>query len=470
MKEILLSSLMLASLCLNANAQNPISPMGVYIADPASRVGPDGRLYIYGSLDVTPKHYCSKNYHVLASSNLKDWTLYRNSFSNDIDIYAPDVMEKNGTFYLYYDTPMGDEYVATSSSPVGPFTNGMKIEGPKQIDPNIFIDDDGQAYYFWGQFSAKGAKMNPDLKTLDLSSIKEGIVDEANHHFHEGSYIVKRGDWYYFTFADISRRGRPTCIGYAMSKNPMGPYEYKGVIIDNYGCDPEDWNNHGSIVEYKGQWYVLYHRSTHGSRTMRKACIEPITFNADGTINEAEMTTQGAAGPLSAYERLDAARACSLQGNTYIRLMEGRNDREELGNIHNADAAVYKYLDFGKEGATSISLRIQSDAGGKITFFTDSIGGQAIGSLSIPANTSWKTYKTYVKKTFGIHALWLTFSGEKSAELMRVDWIKFESSSGFETATQSDWENLLDENLSKWRVYQSYALTDSFEPFTRPKN
>ena len=153
-----------------ALAQNPISPMGVYIADPSSRVV-DGRLYVYGSLDVSPGRYCSKDYHVLSSPDLRNWTLHPYSFRNDIDLYAP------------------------------------------------------------------------DMKTLDMSTQVDGIVTEKDHFFHEGSYVVKRGGYYYFIFADISRNGRPTCLGYAMATSPLGPYEYKGVIIDNAGCDPETWNN-----------------------------------------------------------------------------------------------------------------------------------------------------------------------------------------------------------------------------------
>lgn len=424
----LFASMLVLLPCISGKSQNPISPMGVYIADPSSRVGKDGRLYIYGSLDSIPSEYCSKSYHVLASKDLKKWQLYRNRFTFNIILYAPDMMEKDGTYYLYYDTSKGQEYVATSSSPTGPFTNGIRIEGPKQIDPNIFVDTDGQAYYFWGQFSAKGAKMNADMKTLNWSTMQKNILTQKDQYFHEGSYVVKRGSWYYYTFADVSRNGKPTCIGYAMSKSPMGPYEYKGVIIDNNGCDPSVWNNHGSLVEFKGKWYVLYHRATHGSVSMRKACIEPITFREDGTIEEVEMTTQGAAGPLAARETLDAARACMLFGNCRIRLMEGRNDREELGAICSGDAAAYKYLDFGRKGTTKAILRGKAERGGTISLHTDSINGRVIGELKISAHTDWSDYTIKTQKTNGVHALWLTFEGEKvcdKEELMQIDWIKF---------------------------------------------
>ena len=313
------SSLLILAVASTLFSQNPISPMGAYIADPTGRVDKDGRLYVYGSLDKVPTTYCSTDYHVLSSSNLKDWTLYLNRFSSkgendevsysDGPLYAPDMMYRNGTYYLYYDTSDGSEGVATSVSPAGPFRYGTKIEGISGIDPNVFVDDDGQAYYFWGQFSAKGAKMNADMKTLDMGSIKDGILTEQEHGFHEGGFVFKRNGWYYYVYTDVTRRDEACCIGYSMSRHPMGPYEYKGIIIDNTGCDPGNWNNHGSVVKFGNQWYVLYHRSTHNSNTMRKACIEPIHFLNDGTIPEVEMTTQGALNPLSAFDKLDAARA-----------------------------------------------------------------------------------------------------------------------------------------------------------------
>ena len=406
---------------------NPISPMGVYIADPTARVWEDGKLYIYGSRDESPNYYCSKNYHVMSTADLKSWTLHPYSFRNNETLYAPDAWYKDGQYYLYYDIPNGNEYVAISNSPTGPFKDGIQIEGPKQIDPNIFIDDDGQAYYFWGQFSAKGAKMNPDLKTLDWSTYVDGIVTEADHYFHEGSFIFKRGEYYYFTYADISQNKRPTSIGYAMSKSPLGPYEYKGVIVNNAGCDPETWNNHGSIVQFGNQWYVLYHRSTHGSRTMRKACIEPIQFNPDGTINEVEMTSQGAAGPLDAFKSVYAAQACWMNGNVKIRGMEHNPLKEELGDIHNGDIAAWKYLDFGK-GANKMSICVKAGLGGEIIVRSDSKDGDIIGTINIPANTDWKVYETTIKETSGIHALWMEWKGIESdkGELFRIDWFAFE--------------------------------------------
>jgi glycerophosphoryl diester phosphodiesterase len=410
----------------NFQQNNPISPMGVYIADPTARVWEDGKLYIYGSRDESTNYYCSKEYHVMSTSDLKNWTLHPYSFRNDETLYAPDAWYKDGQYYLYYDIPNGTEYVATTDSPTGPFKNGVKIEGPQQIDPNIFIDDDGQAYYFWGQFSAKGAKMNPDLKTLDWSTYVDGIVTEADHYFHEGSFVFKRGEYYYFTYADISQNHRPTSIGYAMSKSPMGPYEYKGIIVNNAGCDPKTWNNHGSIVQFGDQWYVLYHRSTHGSNAMRKACIEPIKFNEDGTIDEVEMTSQGAGAPLDAFKPIHAAQACWMNGNVRIRRMAQNPLKEELGAIRNGDIAAWKYIDFGT-GSNKMSIQVKSQLGGEIIVRTDDKEGDILGQFTIPAHTDWTTYEISIKNVSEVHALWLEFKGPETEdkELFRIDSFSF---------------------------------------------
>ncbi|NEW85167.1 MAG: family 43 glycosylhydrolase, partial [Mariniphaga sp.] len=305
-------------------SQNPIVPAGIYIADPSAHQWKDGKMYVYGSRDESPDYYCSHNHDVMSSSDLKSWHITENSFASkgnndqvsysDDFLYAPDCQYKNGVYYLYYCLANNTktEGVATSKSPTGPFMNGtnIKVFNHNEIDPCVFIDDDGQAYYIWGQFTAKVARMKPNMMAIDSSTIKDNVVTEKEHFFHEGGYMVKRNGIYYFIYAHMGRAGRPTCIGYATSKSPMGPFKYGGVIIDNDHCDPGCWNNHGSIAEFNGKWYVFYHRSTHGSNTMRKACVEPITFNADGSINEVEMTTQGVSAPLMANTELDAARAC----------------------------------------------------------------------------------------------------------------------------------------------------------------
>ncbi|MDD4453636.1 MAG: family 43 glycosylhydrolase, partial [Proteiniphilum sp.] len=360
MKKNYLTTLFLL-FCGFGIAQNPICPPGLNIADPTTRVWKDGKLYLYGSRDESLNYYGSYDHWVLSTSDLLNWEFTPNAFAskgpfdqvpfNDDMLYAPDCMYKNGMYYLYFCQPGGLEGVATSTSPTGPFTNPKELYLKKknQIDPAVFIDDDGQAYYTWGQFQAKIAKLKPNMTEIDTTSIVENVITEKEHFFHEGNYMVKRNGIYYMVYADMSRKGMPTCIGYATSKSPMGPYKYGGVIIDNDGCDPNNWNNHGSIVEFKGQWYVFYHRTTHGVVNARKACIEPIYFNEDGSINEVEMTSQGAGKPLDAFSTIEAERACLLHGQVRIEsyIWDQTNplnpdNNNQLGQIKNNDRAVYK--------------------------------------------------------------------------------------------------------------------------------
>ena len=424
-KRIICRSLLAACAALtlsltSLDAQNPISPMGVYIADPSARVAPDGRLYIYGSRDESDKYYCSDLHDLLSTSDLRTWRHDRGIFRWGTTLYAPDAIFKDSRTYLYFDVPDGTEYVAEGPSPAGPFSKPTAIEGLHEIDPCVFIDDDGQAYYFYGQFSAKGAKMNPDMRTLDMSTHVEGIVDEENHFFHEGSFVFRRGKYFYFVYAHIGRNHRPTCIGYSMATSPLGPYTYKGVIVDNAGCDPEVWNNHGSVVQFKGKWYVLYHRATHGCVSMRKACIEPISFNPDGTIDEVPMTSQGAGDPLDAFSTIDAARACALTGNVRITLMEGRRDREILNKVRSGDTAIWRYVDFGK-GALEANVTVKAPAGGRISLLAD---GKKICTLEIPASDDWQDVGAKMEKVSGVHVLEADFS-ECGTDLLQLDKIRF---------------------------------------------
>lgn len=420
------------------NAQNPICPPGVYIADPSAKVF-NGTLYLYGSTDESCEHWCSWHHDVISTKDMQNWHFTNDVFSskgkndevsyNDNLLFAPDCAEANDSFYLYYCQPEKDfaEGVAVGTSPLGPFSKGIALNtaGHSQIDPSCFIDDDGTAYYIWGQFSLKMAKLKPDMRQIDESTIQKDIITEKEHFFHEGAFMTKRNGIYYLVYADISREDKPTCLGYAMSDNPFGPYTYGGVIVDNDGCNPNNWNNHGSIAEYNGQWYVFYHRSTHGCGIMRKACVEPISFNADGSIPEVPMTSQGAGAPLKATDKIDAARACLLQGSLFIASENEHN--EILASIHNDDKAIYKYIDFG-QGVSSATLRVKVFKEATISLTADKPWQLQLGRVNVkpgPNQNDWQeiTYEVNPKVT-GVHALWLQFWGD-GENLLEVDWIRF---------------------------------------------
>lgn len=418
--------------------RNPISPPQVCPADPSAKVGADGRLYVYCSVDVTPERYCSYTNGVLSTSDLRTWQWHPDIFvsagkgdmlaANDALLYAPDTQYRDGKYYLYFSQPGRIATgVAVSKSPTGPFgeVSFLNLGKHLEIDPSTFIDDDGQAYHVWGQFTLKMAKLNRDLRTLDASSIRDNVLTEKEHHFHEGAYLTKRNGLYYMVFADLSRAGMPTCIGYATSKSPMGPYQYRGVIIDNDHCNPGNWNNHGSIVEFGGQWYVFYHRSTQGVVMMRKACVEPIRFLPDGTIPEVEMTTQGTDGPLDSTLRIEAEEACTLLGN--VRISPGPAGGELLSDLRAGDRATYKYLNF-KTPPTKLRLRVKpGHADAVISVHQDQVWHRAIAKASIKGTPDgqWCEIVCDAVPVNGIHAVVLSFQGPGVGNLL-VDWWRFE--------------------------------------------
>ena len=305
---------------------NPILPIQHFVPDAEARQWQDGRLYLYGSYDISGRtSYCSWEYRVFSSADLIHWEDHGKSFCSappdasvtwaDAPLFAPDCVYYNGRYYLFFCNARNREGVAESLSPSGPFTNAVPIEGADgdAIDPAVLVDEDGQVYYYWGQFLLRGAKLRPDLRGIQPATLCTDLLDEAEHGFHEGASIRKRNGIYYLVYADISR-GRPTCLGYATSPSPLGPFTKRGILIDNTGCDPETWNNHGSIAEFNGGWYVFYHRSSQATRYNRRVCVEPLRFSGDGSIDEVEMTTQGAGGPLPATQPIEAWRACLLSG------------------------------------------------------------------------------------------------------------------------------------------------------------
>lgn len=429
-------SLVLAAVV--SSAQNPISPPGVYLADPTARVWKDGQLYIYGSVDDSCDYYCSHRHHALVTNDMLNWQLVENIFTskgegdgvpyNETVLFAPSAAYKDGIYYMYYCQPDREfaEGVATSASPTGPFTGGVPIDlkGYNQIDPDVFIDDDGTAYYLWGQFTLKMAVMKSNMKELRMETVKDSILTEGGHHFHEGAFMAKINDLYYLVYADISRGDIPTCLGYATSKYPFGPYEYRGVIIDNNHCNPRNWNNHGSIAEFNGQWYVFYHRSTHGCNKMRKACLEPIEILADGSIPEVQMTSQGAGPPLIATQKIEAEWACILNGNIRIEQFDPHN--EKLTQIYSGDKAAWKYLDFGA-GVDNITFRMKTGSKGvRMVVSLDKPWHRRLAILEVKpeGQDEWQNLTFPIESARGVHALWLHFYGE-DGEMLELDWFTF---------------------------------------------
>lgn len=178
-------------------------------------------------------------------------------------------------------------------------------------------------------------------------------------------------------FADIEQ-GKPTALGYAVGKSPLGPFTYRGILIDNDGCDPSSWNNHGSLECFHGQWYVFYHRSSRNTKVFRRLCIEPITVNEDGSIDEVKMTSQGPGEPFGPGEVIMGYQACGLKGNLYIDAVEEEGaPQERLSHILEGDEAVFRYV---KSDSGFKKILVRAVGSGKITVLFDPklIGGAVI--------------------------------------------------------------------------------------------
>ena len=356
------------------------------------------------------------------------WTDHGISFSGEQEgmgvfdgsiLYAPDCIEKDGKYYLYFCTAefegkgvTNGEGVAVSDKPWGRFkeVKPIPIAHEDAIDPAVFVDDDGTAYLYWGQHHLRGARLKENMCEIDESTLNTDIINEDSHGFHEGSSMRKRNGIYYLVYADDSS-GLPTRLSYAMGKSPLGPFHHKGILIDNIGCDPSAWNNHGSIAAFQGQWYVFYHRQTHNSKYNRRVCIEPIIFNEDGTINRVEMTTQGAGGPIRPETVMEAGRACLLSGNAFIERSGGD---EYIRAVTDGDSATYKYYHFDPSYSKFKAVVKGAQREGQIEIRLEHAAGELLGVCKIPGMGepgNWEVLSCGVKPARGKHGLCLVFRG-----------------------------------------------------------
>ena len=421
---------------------NPILPRQYFTPDVEARQWPDGRIYLYGSNDICgDSMYCSHEYRVFSSGDLLHWTDHGVSFDGyghsahtAVEpgvLYAPDCVRIGEQYCLLYCQSGNQEGIAFSDRPEGPFSSARHLDGAhnSQIDPAAFVDDDGAVYYYWGQVSAKGGRLNAGLTGIEPDSVMEGILNESEHGFHEGISIRKHNGLYYLVYTDISR-GRATCLGYATSEWPLGPYKKRGILIDNMGCDPESWNNHGSIEKINGRWYVFYHRSTRNSRFSRRVCVEPIQIAADGSIREVEMTTQGVDGPLDTFQPQDAASACLLHGRVYIDSLNAANEQYEfLNQVHHGNWAAYKYYMFsGMERLIRVEAASMSE-GGQVRVCLDTPDGECVACITTSRTGGWNAFETFEgllsTPITGQHALYFIFSGGEG-RLMSVRSFVFE--------------------------------------------
>ena len=280
-----------------------------YTADAAALVY-NNKVYLYAGHDEAPNDvnaYRMYEWLVYSSSDMISWKehpvpLKPTDFKwASGEAWASQVIERNGKFYWYVTVEHGSIRgksigVAVSDSPTGPFkdalgkaliTNDMTTKtsiGWDDIDPTVWIDDDGQAYLFWGNTVCYFAKLKENMIELE-GTIK--TVDLPN--FTEAPWIHKKGDWYYLSYAYQF----PEKIAYAMSKSITGPWEFKGILNEVAGNSN---TNHQSIIEFKGNDYFIYHTGgiqPNGGSFRRSVCVDRLYYNEDGTMKRVIMTSEG---------------------------------------------------------------------------------------------------------------------------------------------------------------------------------
>ena len=459
---------------------NPYLPSWEYIPDGEPYVFGD-RVYVYGSHDRFNGYaYCLNDYVCWSApaNDLSDWryegvilkaTDVENNADRDSCLYAPDVtMGQDGRYYLYYvDSKRSIVSVAVSDTPAGYYdfygyvhysdgTNLGAREGDEpQFDPAVLTE--GDRTYLYTGFCARGDRsrsgamatvLGPDMLTI----IEEPVIIVPSQPYSEGSgfegfeffeapSIRKNGDIYYFVYSSISMHE----LCYATSKYPTKDFKYKGVIVSNCDLHIDTYkpankpmfyggNNHGSIVEINGDWYIFYHRHTNGTNFSRQGCLEKITILVDGTIPQVEMTSCGGNnGPLEGLGEYPAYLACNLfcdeesiytdftgswMNNQFPKItQDGKDGDEEIGyiaNMKDTATAGFKYFEF--KGVKQIKLKVRGYARGEFEIKT-SWDGPVIGKIEIGFSNVWKEYVRDIQIPDGVHPLYITFKGYGSASL-----------------------------------------------------
>ena len=416
---------------------NPYLPNWEYIPDGEPRVFGD-RVYIYGSHDKAGSDtFCDKVLKCWSApvDDLNNWVCHGDIFhvaddrdhksdtdwTTEInDLYAPDVVEKDGKYYLYAYIMNGRGCVAVSDKPEGPFTLLSKYKYNLSeeitcngwfIDPGVLVDDDGRVYIYCGFEKSFLAEMNGNnmYEVLDDTCIEHFIPIEDRPEdgfvgretwFFEACSPRKVGDTYYMIYSP--KQG--SRLAYATSDKPTGPFKYRGYIVDN-GADYPAGNDHGSIACINGQWYIFYHRMTNGTIMSRRACVEKIEILPDGTIPTVEMTSLGFQDALNPYEITPAEIACVLKGgalvtekNVFERVITGIKDGCIMG---------YKYYDFGEDySSKTMEFAMQTIGCGcdcDVHILLDSEDGEEIGCVHVGLDGG--VLKTVVKSVTGRHAV-----------------------------------------------------------------
>jgi len=480
MKQIL--KLFLLSVPLTAAAQNPVIS-GQFTADPTARVF-NNKVYMYPSHDIFPPEgtrqdwFSMEDYHVFSSEDLVNWQdhgviVTQNKVPwvrpNSYSMWAPDCVYRNGKYYFYFPSApaKGGGFgvgVAIADNPEGPFIPEPEpIKGINGIDPCVLLASDGNAYIFWG--AGRCAKLKDNMKELADDNPKE-VVKWGNREIEmvgvnclkdlpnrqaEGPFAFEYNGNYYLTYPYV--RENTEVLAYAMSKNPMGPYEYKGIIMAEHanGC----WTNHHSIVNYKGQWYLFYHHNAYSPKDdkRRSAQIEKLYFNADGTIQEVKPTLRGV-GINQANSRIDVDRYSAAANGVELAYLDTTNTFRgwEVKLPKKGAWLTYNDVDFSNiSGKAYMTANVKADKNTKIVIRENNKSGKVIATLKLQVEPEggnnggtmmrrrsyvgqWHAVTaqlSYIPK--GVTNLYISCEGEGAS----IDWLQFKTPEKYFTAASA---------------------------------
>ena len=437
--------LLLAFISVNAMAQKP-QTMNMplvqtkYTADPAPYVHGD-TIYLYTTHDEDDAE----------GFKMKDWLLYTSTdmvnwqdhgavaslkdfpwYKGDNGAWAECVVERNGKWYMYCPIHGNGIGVLVADSPFGPFKDPIgkplvwRTEHWSDIDPSVWIDNDGRAYMYWGNPHTYCVELNEDM----ISTKGDIMTMDKIEDYQEGPWMWKRGDWYYLAFASTCC---PEGIGYAMSKSPTGPWEHKGHIMDH---TPRTRGNHPGIIEFKGKWYCFgltydLFRLESSRHAERRCCMAAeMTYNADGTIKElpyfqdCKLEQVGTFNPFRRVEAETMAWGYGLK-TTRENPSGPWNPTLFVTDIDDGEYILVKGVDFGK-GANELLASCSSQMfGGRMEIRLDATDGWKAGEIDIPhTKFKYETFRTRLTKCEGVHDVYFVFKSNsmQKKNLFNFDW------------------------------------------------
>lgn len=424
--------------CLNVNAQRPIIQTK-YTADPAPMVYND-TVFLYTTHDEDDAEgFKMQDWLLYTSTDMVNWTDHGvvaslKSFDwvkRDNGAWAEQVVERNGKFYMYCPIHGNGIGVLVSDSPYGPFKDplGKPLVWQKEhwddIDPTVFIDEDGQAYMYWGNPNCYYVKLNEDMISYSGDIVK---LKETPEHYQEGPWFYKRNGHYYLAFASTCC---PEGIGYAMSDSPTGPWKTKGYIMRP---TERTRGNHPGIMDYKGKSYVFglnydllkLETNTHYER--RSVSVAEMHYNEDGTIQEVPYWADTKLEQIGTFNPFRKVEAETMAWGYGLKTAPNADKSLSVVDVNNGEYICVRGVNFGKNKARCFEVSALPLEGGNLKIRLDAPDGKIVGNVNIPQGNETSKYELYsceVNAVSGLHDLYLSFEGENNKDLFELDYWKF---------------------------------------------